>query len=931
MCSLASGSPAGKGPGDPVDCREQLWNAGLTGPAGSIQVPAERITRLSGILLDLDPGKLVADNPWFPPADDPLRFLANIRPVLRRHPLARHAEVRLSGTGLHGILRLDPPVELTSAAEQKWWASLVRAVQCSMPVDPNAPGITALTRAVGSVNSKTGAVVAVLEPGEPIDPRAVIEFVAGLARAAPSGPWRRSCSAPSISSPARSAAATGPTSTSSIARAGATATAAASAWRGSSTRSTGPSSRPKPPVPTSDRVIRDDPGAGAASPRRRSIQERRPDHGFPGVSRTDPGVDAPRQPARLSGRPGGRRPRPPDHQRRHPSSDHSSTGQTLDGFLAQAGQILAGSGFASTGSATRSSTRPTRRATRGWTTLAVQHRAEPNAAPILANLFGVGYEAKQGVVQSLAASKLIGAVLADESVWQHLPEIKFYARRPTFDLDFQLCAPGWNAASGILVHAPEVVPATHAPASAPDAPALDRLPPRLRALFAEFSWRSDADLVNALAMLLTGLLINHFVDDPHPGGLVDANQPGTGKTLYVQVVGRILDGAEPPRTALVRDEELEKRLCAQLRSSRSSVYFLDNVRARIESAVLEQNMLSPLLSFRILGKSATIERPNAALWMITSNLTAGTPDFIRRCVPIRQFVEGDPKARVFTGNPLAYATEHRPGILGELAGMVLRWVEQGRPLGTQRHRCDRWAATIGGLLDANGLGEFFLANAEEAEVAMDQGLVDLGHIGRARRGQGPGRPLQGGRRRRPSADQGADPRSVGPRLHRDPGPARQARREHDQGSGDRHRPVPERQGQPHGTHRDGRRPAPRDAPTAGGRLGPEVLLLRAGRALVGERRPAGPVVGPDLGGGRHGPECRGPRTGPRHTHRSRRAVHPEQPTALRERRGFDRQPPTGRGGSGVARAVNLGRPREPCVNLARQRFTPVNQCHSLEL
>ena len=399
-------------------------------------------------------------------------------------------------------------------------------------------------------------------------------------------------------------------------------------------------------------------------------------------------------------------------------------GQTLDGFLAQAGQILAESGrlykFGNTLALETDAPGDQR-----LTTLAVQHRAEPNAAPILANLFGTEHETKQGVIQSLAASKLIGAVLADESLWQHLPEIKYYARRPTFDLDFHFCAPGWNAASGILVHAPEVIPTIHVPASAPKAPALDRLPPRLRALFAEFSWRSDADLVNALAMLLTGLLINHFVDDPHPGGLVDGNQPGTGKTLYVQIIGRILDGAEPPRTSLVRDEELEKRLCAQLRGARTSLFFLDNVRARIESAVLEQNMLSPLLSFRILGKSATIERPNTYLWFVTSNLTAGTPDFIRRCVPIRQFVEGDPKTRVFTGNPLAYATEHRLEILGELAGMVLRWVQQGRSPGTQRHRCDRWAATIGGLLDANGLGEFFLANAEEAEAAMDQGLVDL--------------------------------------------------------------------------------------------------------------------------------------------------------------------------------------------------------------
>jgi hypothetical protein len=84
---------------------------------------------------------------------------------------------------LHAIVRLDPPVELETAAAQKWWAKLVRAIQCSLPVDPNAPGITALTRAVGSINSKNGAVVKVLEPGEPIDPARVIAFVEGLAKA----------------------------------------------------------------------------------------------------------------------------------------------------------------------------------------------------------------------------------------------------------------------------------------------------------------------------------------------------------------------------------------------------------------------------------------------------------------------------------------------------------------------------------------------------------------------------------------------------------------------------------------------------------------------------------------------------------------------------------------------------------------------------
>jgi hypothetical protein len=166
-----------------VDWREALCNDGGAGPAGVIQVPTERITRLNGLMLDLDQKLLVPENTLFPPADDPRTFLERIGPVLDRHPLLRFAEVRSSGTGLHLILRLVPPVELTSAAEQKRWATIVRAVQCSLPSDPTAPGITALTRPVGSVNSKNLATVEVLRTGTPVDPGRVEAFVRELAAA----------------------------------------------------------------------------------------------------------------------------------------------------------------------------------------------------------------------------------------------------------------------------------------------------------------------------------------------------------------------------------------------------------------------------------------------------------------------------------------------------------------------------------------------------------------------------------------------------------------------------------------------------------------------------------------------------------------------------------------------------------------------------
>jgi hypothetical protein len=399
-------------------------------------------------------------------------------------------------------------------------------------------------------------------------------------------------------------------------------------------------------------------------------------------------------------------------------------GMTADAFLARAGTILTESGRVYTYGNSIVYEVP-RDGDGALATLSVEGRAEPGAAHVLENLFVTAFDPRNGPVQSLPATKLVGALLADESLTRRLPKVQLHARRPTFDRDFVLCSPGWNPGADILVHGPEIAPVPWAPGDAPSDGAADRLPPRLRELLGEFSWRSDADLVNAVAVLLTGLLVNHFLDDPHPAAIVDGNQPQLGKTLLVQTIAWVLDDAEPARIPLTKDEEVEKRLCAQVRSTRSTMFFFDNVRARIESVVLEQNVLSPTVSFRVLGKSTIVERPNAFLWMITSNLTAGTPDFISRGVPIRLFYEGDPRARCFTGDPIAYAARHRLGILGELAGMVQRWVEQGRPEGSHRHRCRRWAATIGGILEVAGLGGHFLGNVAEAEAAMDQSLLDL--------------------------------------------------------------------------------------------------------------------------------------------------------------------------------------------------------------
>ena len=147
--------------------REALYNSRATGPAWQIQMPSESVTRVHGLMVDLD-ADLLRPNTWFPPADTAERFYAGIMPVLERHPIMRYAEIRNTGRWLHALVWFRDPIELRSAADQKRWIGLHQVLIASVPSDAAAPALIGLTRPVGSVNSKTGGTVSTLKQGEAI-------------------------------------------------------------------------------------------------------------------------------------------------------------------------------------------------------------------------------------------------------------------------------------------------------------------------------------------------------------------------------------------------------------------------------------------------------------------------------------------------------------------------------------------------------------------------------------------------------------------------------------------------------------------------------------------------------------------------------------------------------------------------------------------
>ena len=172
---------------DNVDHREALFNGGAIGPIEHIQVSAERIVSLCGVLFDLDP-HLIRQGPLTPtvPHAPPEFYATLIRPMLERHPVLAKAEVRNSGRGLHAILRFTQPVEFNDSGDRDRWRGIVEVVQAALPIDPDQPGITATTRAIGSVNGKNGATVMLLAPGEPV----TAEEVMGLFDELVAAPFR---------------------------------------------------------------------------------------------------------------------------------------------------------------------------------------------------------------------------------------------------------------------------------------------------------------------------------------------------------------------------------------------------------------------------------------------------------------------------------------------------------------------------------------------------------------------------------------------------------------------------------------------------------------------------------------------------------------------------------------------------------------------
>jgi len=302
-----------------------------------------------------------------------------------------------------------------------------------------------------------------------------------------------------------------------------------------------------------------------------------------------------------------------------------------------------------------------------------------------------------------------------------LPPLTTFAHAPFFASDWSFVArSGYHPVDGgVYYDGPVLKPAPHKTS------ALDTL---LRGT----PWKSPVDRVNFLGALVTALTMSHWTNG-HGVVAINANREGTGKSVLAQTLALVMEGRKSTSITFEPDQaEFEKQLATRVELG-ERVICIDNIKLRrpVESAVLERTVTDFRPNFRRLGSNSSITREqNDLLFCLTMNRTLLGPDMRRRSLPINLHGEGaslrHPDA---LPDPRAWLLSHWQELVAEVAGLVVVWLEAGRPQdGTARHSTsDGWAGTIDAILRANG-HTGFLSNYDSSMSTYDRDHLLMGEI-----------------------------------------------------------------------------------------------------------------------------------------------------------------------------------------------------------
>jgi len=300
------------------------------------------------------------------------------------------------------------------------------------------------------------------------------------------------------------------------------------------------------------------------------------------------------------------------------------------------------------------------------------------------------------------AARLLGAAAVE--LCPNLPEISGVTHTPIVRPDGSVLDEPGHDTSTRLLYLPTAgmgavkVPEVPSPAEIAAAREVVLTPIR------DFPFVSTVHRANWLGMAITPL-IRTIVPPPYQLGIIEASNPGSGKS-YLLAILRLIHSAAVRSALPATNEEWSKVVPALLSATTAPIIAFDNVRGVIKSSYLEGLLTLPEIADRVLGRNdKTVRLANDRLWIMTGNNATYGGDLARRILRC-EIDPGipDPQRRQFDLNPVTWVTRHRAAYLSALLTLVRAWAMEGQPV----HRVNRsddyatWIGTVRGIQEVAG-------------------------------------------------------------------------------------------------------------------------------------------------------------------------------------------------------------------------------------
>lgn len=251
-------------------------------------------------------------------------------------------------------------------------------------------------------------------------------------------------------------------------------------------------------------------------------------------------------------------------------------------------------------------------------------------------------------------------------------------------------------------------------------------------IFGEFCFQSEQDYTNAIAALITPFLRGLFTafNVRTPMFCYMANRERAGKDYCAGITGLLLEGynsEEPPISsgehgASGMNDELRKKLVSALIAGKKRFHSANN-KGKLNNAVLEGFLTSPIYTDRILGRNETPIFDNEMDVSISGNIGMSfTADLANRARFINLFLDiEDANQRKFNNPNLhKWVMDNREYIISCIFSLIKNWISVGKPDGSIPFASfPEWAAICGGIMESAELGNPCVRDKINQGVSLD--------------------------------------------------------------------------------------------------------------------------------------------------------------------------------------------------------------------